>query len=185
MSGDEAYKVKIEGPGLSLERRVSKEVGDQVVVLLLTGRASSSAAPVQHSAPTSAQTHMPLRLSDVPSMSIREFLNHTAAKRVPDKITTIGVYLGEHQKQDDFTRDDLVHQFEAAAESVPKNLARDIKWTLKVGWITPRAGKKGAYYVTQSGKTAVAQKFSHEVVKRTRGMTSGTKKTQQKGESTK
>lgn len=197
MSDITSYKIKIEGAGLTLDREVSKEIGEQVVVLLLTGKAgatptvqaSTVAAP--HAASTSSEIPVvdpvavvtPHQAAANPDTSIREFLDSCEAKRVPDKITAIGKYLKRHNKQMDFGKADMIANFENAAEPVPKNIARDIKWTLKAGWIALKNGSKDRYYVTNSGKTAVDQKFSKEVVKRTQGlMPGGSKKTQVKKE---
>lgn len=197
MSDTTSYKITIEGAGLTLEREVSKEIGEQVVVLLLTGKAavtpttqapatvapqaatSNSGAPVVD--PVAVVT--PHQAAANPDTSIREFLDSCEAKRVPDKITAIGKYLKRHNEQMDFDKADMIANFENAAEPVPKNIARDIKWTLKAGWIALKNGSKNRYYVTNSGKTAVDQKFSKEVVKKTQGlMPGGSKKTQIKKE---
>lgn len=185
------YKIKIEGAGLSLDREVSKEIGEQVVVLLLTGAAS--VAPAVHAAVTPAPAVIPASNSEIPAaapspalaphqplasadLSIREFLDFCDAKRVPDKITAIGKYLKRHNNQQDFDKKDMIANFENAAEPIPGNIARDIKWTLKAGWIALKNGSKDRYYVTNSGKTAVDQKFSKEVVKRSQGLMSGASK---------
>lgn len=180
------YKITIEGAGLSLDRQVSKEIGEQVVVLLLTGATNATSTPTR---PTAAAAHVPAQAQNAPpspitshpsshpEASIREFLDACQAKRVPDKIAAIGMYLKTHSDQQDFDKSDLISHFESAAEPVPKNISRDLKWTLKSGWIALKNGSKDRYYVTNSGKTAVEQKFSKDVVKRTQGiMPGGSKK---------
>ena len=188
MSDVTTYKIKIEGAGLSIDREVSKEIGEQIVVLLLTGSPNTAPAgqaavnhpPVVTSKPATTQH----QTSTNPDTSIREFLDGCEAKRVPDKITAIGKYLKRHHNQMDFDKNDMIANFENAAEPIPKNIARDIKWTLKAGWIALKSGTKDRYYVTNSGKTAVDQKFSKEVVKKTQGlMPGGAKKTPAKKES--
>lgn len=191
MADNITYKITIEGAGLSLDREVPKEIGEQVVVLLLTGAApvtQAAPAPLQSvntpvtAAPAPPQTHhvphTPQQHVDGhPDTSIREFLDSCEAKRAPDKITAIGNYLKIHNHQPDFDKNDLISHFESAAEPVPKNITRDLKWTLKAGWIALKNGSKDRYYITNSGKTAVEQKFSKEVVKKTRGLVpSGTKR---------
>lgn len=185
MSDDITYKITIEGAGLSLDREVSKEIGEQVVVLLLTGAATTvQAAPAvpvamaagapAHAEPAAAPAAASTPHAGAhPEMSIREFLDSCEAKRVPDKITAIGKYLKIHSNQLDFDKNNLISNFESAAEPVPKNITRDLKWTLKAGWIALKSGSKDRYYVTNSGKTAVEQKFSKEVVKKTRGLMPG------------
>jgi hypothetical protein len=205
------YKIRIEGEGLSLNREVSKEIGEKIVVLLFTGNSTTPVsaptvqtpvvpAPTEQTpvvpAPTEQTPVVPAPEITIPTsekeptpsaktqqtvcepeMSIREFLDSCGAKRCPDKITAIGMYLKKYCDADDFSREDLIAHFEKAAESVPKNLTRDIRWTLKSGWITLRNGSEDCYYVTNSGNIAVEQEFSKEVIQKTKGMASGAKKT--------
>lgn len=102
-----------------------------------------------------------------PALSIREFLNEHGPKRSPDKIAAIGVYLKDHDGKDIFSKSDLEKAFEDAAERIPGNLSRDINWVVKAGWIAPKPGAKGMYYVAHSGREAVAKKFPPEIVKKT------------------
>lgn len=173
MSDEEGYKLTLKGPGLSVDREISKALADQLLLTLLTGHGpAAAAAPSGGGRPGHQGT--PARQGGGAhhgDLSIREFLDDCAAKRGPDKITAIGVYLADHTQQTDFKRDDLVRQFENAAETVPKNLNRDIKWTAKAGWIAPRSGSTDTYYVTKTGREAVEAKFSKEVVQKTKGMT--------------
>ena len=176
MADKEAYSVKLTGPGVTIDREVSKELAEQVVLLVMTGQVSTAAAapptpPVGYGSPT------PSPSPGVPGdLSVREFLDQTDAKRVPDKITAMAVFLRDVRKQSHFQRADMVEQFQAAHERVPKNLSRDIAWAAKAGWIAPKVGTNDTYYVTKSGGDAVAARFSKEVVQKTRGMTTGATK---------
>jgi hypothetical protein len=180
MSDDISYSVKISGPGLTLDQQVPKAMADRLIVLLLTGQAnpSTSSGGGKPAAPASATAHM--HSGDAPSL--REFLNGIDPKRAPDKITAIGEFLRQHGGKADFKVEDIIQGFEDAAEPVPKNLPRDMKWTTNAAWIAPRSGTKGAYYVTKSGQEAVAQKFSKEVVAKTKGYGSYKAKPKEQGE---
>ena len=173
---DETYKVSIKGPGLALEQQVPKAISDQLVVLLLTGNPPRVGAPIAATpAAGGGRSNPPAAAGDMTiatdqDLSIREYLDATNAKRALDKITAIGAYLAQGGKPD-FTKADLVSSFEAASESVPKNLGRDLRWTSKAGWIAARTGKRDTWYVTKSGHEAIGAKFSPEVAKRTRGLT--------------
>jgi len=185
MAEDITYKISIEGAGLSLEREVSKEIGERVVVLLLTGAVPTTKGVPAAKPAVASPTHTPAQTQQAPivapqqhagaqpEISIREFLDSCEAKRIPDKITAIGIYLKSQSSQSDFNKNDLILQFESAAEPVPANISRDLKWTLKAGWIALKSGSKDRYYVTNTGNTAVEQKFSKDVVKKTRGLVSG------------
>lgn len=155
------YKIKLTGPGLNVDRAISESLAQQIVVMSMGG------APIpgvtSHggaAAPASPRgvTH---------DVSIAEYLNASQAKRSPDKIAAIAVYLRDHAGKSTFAISDLKKGFEDAAEGIPGNLPRDINWTKRLGWIAPKAGQRGAYYVTGTGAQAVASKFSADVVKKT------------------
>lgn len=179
---DDTYKVSISGAGLTLEREVPAHVGEQVVVLILSGKPGQlSEAPV----PGIGRTNAPGG-GNPPSdeahgaVSIREYLDERGAKRNPDKITAIGCYLNEHRSQESFNRADLETMFQEAAEAVPKNIPRDLKWATRVGWIAPRPKEKGTYYVTATGMDAVNQKFPKEILNRTSQATGRTRRATKK-----
>lgn len=175
---DKTYNVDINGDGVSIKREVPKEVGDQIIVLMLTGTASiqsTNAPPQGTSTPPPAAQNTSVAPGAGSELSMREALDASGAKRAPDKITVIGDYVKRTDDRD-FDRDDVVSMFEAAAEKVPANLSRDMKWTLKAGWIAERNGQKGKYYVTNTGTQALKAAFSPEFVKKTKGFTVGSGK---------
>lgn len=178
---EQTYRVTISGLGLSLEREVSKNVGDQIVVLVLTGDAGPR-IPVRDAEDLGAEkisrsgVAKTEDLDDRPVYSIREFLNEYDPKRSPDKITAMGMYLKDHASTDAFGRSDLEKVFQAAAEPIPANLPRDMAWAVKSGWIAAKPGSKGLYYVTHSGRQAVTQKFPKELIKKTKQPAPPTKK---------
>jgi hypothetical protein len=177
---DKTYKVTIDGLGLSLEREVSKEIGDQIVVLILTGNAAM-ATPVRLPVGDGRSGALPVQPgkksgADQPQLSIREFLNEHDPKRSPDKITAIGVYLKDHSDLETFGRTELETAFQSAAEPIPANLPRDLAWAVRSGWIAARPGTKGQYYVTNSGRQAVTQKFPKELIRKTKQPVASAKK---------
>jgi hypothetical protein len=99
---------------------------------------------------------------------VREFLLQQEAKRIPEQIATMALYLKNHRTTPVFTGKDLVKTFEDAQEPVPKNLSRDIGWTVRIGWIAPKLGMKNTYYLTSSGEAAVGAKFPPDVRKKTK-----------------
>lgn len=180
---EQTYKVTIDGLGLSLERQVSKEVGDQIVVLVLTGSTATGVGPripVRGATGETPSGHVPTGTKETgeerPKLSIREFLNEHDPKRSPDKITAIGVYLKDQDNVDAFGRAELETAFQSAAEPIPANLPRDLAWAVKSGWIASKPGTKGHYYVTHSGRQAVVQKFPKELVRKTKQPVSAAKK---------
>lgn len=169
---EETYKVTVKGAGLELDRDVSAEVGEQVVMLILTGKKGN--APANGSGPDTldpANAQPDRATAAAPrgsaGMSIREYLDSCEAKRSPDKITAIGNFLKEQRNQECFNRLDLERLFQDAAEPIPKNIPRDLKWTTRAGWIAPKPDEKGSYYVTAKGTDAVRKKFPKDIIKKT------------------
>jgi len=178
MPSESVYKVKIEGEGLTFEREVSKEIGDRILMLILSG---TNPPPALHSVETSSTSKEIHSMNGHDSdLSIREFLDTHNAKRNPDIITAVGVFLNIHENMQFFSREDVLNAFEAAAEPAPKNFSRDLKWAIKVGWVAEKRDTPDAYYVTSSGKNAVNTSFPAELIKRTRGLFSGGKRTPNK-----
>lgn len=179
------YKVTIEGPGLTLVMQdVPKAVCDQITVLVLTGTAAP--APVQAGQqplgnPGAAPA--PSGPAGGPALSLREYLDAHEPKRLPDKITVIGMFLKDQENKETFSSPELESSFERASEPVPGNLSRDIKWTVKSGWIAPKADAKGRYYVTQTGRAAAQKKFPKELAKKSRLM-GGARKSAKKSSGT-
>ena len=89
---EKAYKVKVSGPGLHLEREVPEALVNKVVLLVLGGKSDSS-----------SETEVENERRDPPvtkkgkTPSLREFLDSCEPKRIPDWIAAIGYYLQEYR----------------------------------------------------------------------------------------
>lgn len=160
---------------MNLERTVTPEIAQHIVALVLGG-----------TVPAGAEATAGLRAghalggagagADRTPLSVREFLQQHEAKRIPDQIASIALYLKEHNNSPVFTKKDLVKGFEDAQEPVPKNLPRDVAWTVKIGWIAPKTGQRNSYYLTGTGEAAVKAKFPSDVRKKTKQNVSGHRK---------
>jgi len=164
MTDDDSYRVRIEGPGVNFDLKVPSELGKKVVVSVLTGQVAQVPPAVEQ---TKLEEDSQV-VDQSTKTSIREFMDKYHPKRSPDKITTFGYYLNTHDSKTTFKRADIVACFERAAEPIPKNLSRDINWTVKAGWIAPKTGEKGSYYVTHTGTTVVTKGFPRDMVDKTR-----------------
>jgi hypothetical protein len=153
----ETYKVRIVGPGINVDRQISESQANHLLVSLLTPHAPVHVPSNQGSREPTPQIDAGTHEGE--GDSIAEYLSAVSAKTSPEKIAAIGVFLQRHRKMSSFGRDNLEIEFPAAGESVPKNLHRDIKNTIRERWIAVRPGEKGAYYVTKTGIQAVNSKF--------------------------
>lgn len=149
------YDLKLTGAGISIARKISQDVALQIIAAIMGG------VPPSHV----AQTHAPQQV--VPeakpatgrTVAIREFLNQSGAKRNPDKITAIAIYLRSHLNRETFSRDDIKGWFRKAGEPVPANYSRDFSAALSTGWIAEDHTTSGEYYVTNSGLQAMESGF--------------------------
>ena len=147
---------------MTLDRTVTPELAQSIVALVLGGGAADAGATGVG--------------GDRTPLSVREFLVQHQAKRIPEQIACIGLYFKEHNKASVFAKKELVKAFEDAQEPVPKNLSRDIQWTVKNGWIAPKTGHKSAYYLTGTGETAAKANFPPDVREKTKQKASARRK---------
>src|SRR5712691_8139358 len=153
-----SYSLTLKGEGISVSRDVDQSIARAIVELVLGGGIQPT-IPASKAGERSSTTHVNAHLA---RLSLREFLDQAEPKRNPDKIVAIGEYIIQHDKQADFTRDDLKARFRNAGEPVPGNFPRDFIWAISNGWVAEDAHNPRHYYVTQKGKTAIAEKFSSE-----------------------
>lgn len=167
------YTIKIDGPGLSFEHIVNEKIAKQMMVAVLTGdniqpNISQSNAKKFHDSSKTEELPEDSTISNAqPELSLREFLSQKEASRNPDKIAAIALYLKQYRKRNLFSKSDIIEGFEMAAEPVPANISRDLRWTLKNGWIAPKTGDNDLYYITSTGQNVVEQKFPSDILKKT------------------
>lgn len=159
----ENFTVKVTGPGVSIEQEITKQLAQQIIAALFSGGMKTSQATFDQEGSLRGISDK----DDGIELSIREFVDKYEPKRKVDFIATFGLFLKEHRNQPIFTREDLISCFEDSGESVPANLSRDIEWAISAGLIATKNGFKDQYYVTQSGKVAIHQKFPQELKKKT------------------
>jgi hypothetical protein len=164
-----SYDLTLKGDGISIDRPVSADIAVQIMSLAMGG---SAANPAPSSPRVSA---VPQRESG-PTMAIREFLNDVGAKRNPDKIIAMAIYLRDHQGRDSFSRDDVKGLFRKAGEAIPANYSRDFGLALSSGWIAEDHETSGQYYVTKSGDETLAGGFQTKVTRARRKRTKGSSK---------
>jgi hypothetical protein len=95
---------------------------------------------------------------------VREFLLQQEAKRIPEQIATMALYLKNHRTTPVFTGKDLVKGVRGCPGACSEEPLRDIGWTVRIGWIAPKLGLKNTYYLTSSGE--VGAKFPPMSVRR-------------------
>ena len=171
------YSVSIKGEGLTFEQNVTLELAKRLVAMaassgmmaartdqLVQGGGSGHAIPDQHGAEV------------LDHLAMSEYISTHSAARNIEKITAIGEYLKVYRGKTTFTNQDVASGFEEAGDPVPKNLNRDVVWTKKVGWIAPKMGADGEYYVTTSGRAAIKGNFGPDVKAKSKASAGGRKR---------
>ena len=162
------YKLKLEGGGLTVDRLLSEDQAREIVAIVMGG--TTPAATLTRSA-TSKVTP---RASG--QTGLREYIDAVAAVRKPEVVLAIGAYLIDVLAHEHFSRDDVRAQFKNAGESVPANYSRDFRWAVTAGWIAPDPEAEARFFVTDTGRQALDQKFPDEVRKKTRQGKGGRRK---------
>lgn len=150
------YDLSLKGEGITVERRVPSDIARDIIAVVMGGtvagrrdRASTSGAP---------GTSL--------GMSIREFIDETGAKKNPQIVAAIGLYLIDHEGQERFTRSDVKARFAQAGEPTPSNIGRDVGLAVTSGWIAENP--RNQFYVTDSGRRAIEAKFEDQTIRRPR-----------------
>ena len=107
-----------------------------------------------------------MRSEAATGLSVGEFLEECNAKRMPDKITTIAAWVMDTARREAVTRDEVKAEFRNAGEATPgTNYARDFNAAVSLRFLAPVSGGSNEFYVTKTGRAAIAEKFSAEVRK--------------------
>jgi hypothetical protein len=151
------YAFTLKGEGINFVGDVTQVIARTLLDVILKGGSPDPSDKLSNrDGATSANS--------LPRKSLREFLNDHEAKRIPEKIVTIGEYLTVNGAAD-FSKDEVLTQFRIAREAMPGNFRRDFSWAVATGWIAEDIAHHNRFYVTQSGKQAVSGNFSDEITK--------------------
>jgi hypothetical protein len=165
MPEPDVYQIRLTGPGLSMERAVDGETAFQVLGLLLAPGATALGPGILTGGSGPAGVHSPRQPTRI---AVGEYVRSTGAKRYPDKILSIGAWLEDHQGVHSFTRDEVKAQFRNLGEPPPQNLSRDFQTAVSYGWLSPDSNQPNAYWVTNTGREAMAAQFAGDTKSRTR-----------------
>ena len=156
------FEVSVKGAGVALTRTVDQTTALSVIATVLGGAASAPSAAYAPQTPSTSRVGVQRNTRDGtaakadqldPHMTVGEYIDDCNARRFPAKITAIGNFLQLKLEQSSFTRDEVKSQFRAAGEVQPGNYA------IAQRWIAEDPNAKGQYFVTRTGKNAIAEKF--------------------------
>ena len=98
------------------------------------------------------------------SLSINEFLNSYGPTTQPQRIVVMALYLKDFRRIDPFFTEDIKNLYIEAREVLSKNFSRDFSLAVKAGLLAKNPNDS-SYYLTNSGKHAIENKFSTTVFK--------------------
>jgi hypothetical protein len=163
---DTEYTLKLTGNGVTLDRTISKELGERVAMLIISDGKANVGDDVGTRLPKDAGVgvgHSGTKSATIGKTSLREYINSHSAKKISQQIVAIGSYYQAKNGTETFTRDELDKGFQAGKVTPPSNIHRDIAKTISNGWIA-EADEDDQYYVTTTGETALTGNFAKEVV---------------------
>lgn len=160
---EDTYDLSLTGEGITISRKVPQSVAREIVGLVLGGSQAAGSA--------SSGGGKPSAVSDFSQVSLREYLNEAEATKNPEIITAIVDYVMKTTKAKSVSNTDIKARFRDAGEPAPGNLARDLGLAKGSGWIASDPHERNNYFVTQSGRDAIAKKFEGLKIRRPRRRT--------------
>lgn len=154
------FTIKVTGTGLELDRKISQELANKIVMFVLSGGKKDDdlvddGDPKEPTAGTARNTSLG-------KLSLREYINTHNATKIPQQIVAIGFHCQTKAKSEVFTREALEKGFKEGKVPKPGNLPRDISTAIARGWIA-EGDEADQYYVTVTGESALAASFSKDV----------------------
>lgn len=144
-SSDVVFRVKLDGPGVAVDKEISQETAVAIMQVALGG-ASGLNAVVAHELRAEGRK---------PRLSLREFMESANARSNPEKMTCFAAYLRDYSDQSEFGREDIKVCFKQAGETLPGNFGRDFQKAVQSGWIAEERANSGRYYLTRKGEEAI------------------------------
>lgn len=164
MSKKNKITITIKGGGLSYKGEIDEATAGQII---------SQCLVVQNNLKTIKGSVIPKDNLGRIKESVTEYLDRYVPRRNPDKILTVAGYLKNIEGKDSFHPNEIKNLFREAAEILPGNFSRDLRWVKKNGWIAEDSKKKGNYYVTNTGLKVLEKGFPEEIIKKSKIRTSG------------
>lgn len=154
------YKLSLKGKGIIVEQDVSADVAKDIIAVVMggaTGPRTNRGGTVARASGTGS------------NVSIREFIDDAGARKNPQIVSAIGLYLTDVDGQDRFTRPEVKAKFSQAGEPTPANISRDVALAATSGWIAE--DPRNQFYVTDTGRRAIEAKFEGQKIRRPRRRT--------------
>jgi hypothetical protein len=154
---EDPFEFTLKGPGLAFSRHVSQPVALQLIAIAMGPQGQAAFAP--HLAQKFYPPNATAAVSGAQRLSLREFMDHINARKIPEKILAIAAHLIDGVRKTTVSREEIKNSFRLAGEPVPTNLPRDFANTLSLGWIAADHVDPSMFYVTRKGEQALEARF--------------------------
>lgn len=178
----QAYKLTLEGDGISVSKSVSEDQARRILNILMGPLSTLSPSIERDQGYKIRESYREdvrnATTVSTQALSLREYLDEVGVKRNPDKILAMAAYMMDASGVEDFSPDEVKDCFPKAAEKVPANYGRDFRWVISSGWAAENHQNQGRFYITKTGRKALAEKFPKELAKPQPGYAKRKKKQQ-------
>ena len=157
---DAEFTIKVTGTGLELDRKISQDLANKIVMFVLSGGKKDDG--LEDDQESKGLTPVTAKNTSLGKLSLREYINSHNATKIPQQIVTIGYHCQTKNKAENFTREELEKGFKEGKIPKPANLVRDIATAITRGWIA-ESDEDDQYYVTGTGESALEANFSKDV----------------------
>ncbi len=157
---DAEFTIKVTGTGLELDRKISQELANKIVMFVLSGGKKDE--DLEDDQGPKEPAHGTAKSTSLGKLSLREYINTHNATKIPQQIVAIGFHCQTKSKAESFAREELEKGFKEGKVPKPANLVRDIATAITRGWIA-ESGEDDQYYVTGTGESALEANFSKDV----------------------
>jgi hypothetical protein len=163
-------EVTVEGPGISITRRVDEATMSSIIALLFGAAPATPAARGgggggQGARGQGGRTQQSSQWDE--DLTLGEFIVKTGAKTFSQKICAAGYYVMQFQGAESFNRDDVRSGLADTHEDMPANFARDWTSAASSHLIATKQGEAGQFIIPRTGRTAVESQFQDVPKRRT------------------
>jgi hypothetical protein len=151
-----SYRLTLKGHGIAVERDVGEAVAASIIALVMG--AAGGTLSVGGALAGLRSSQLPTEIGD----TVGEFVQASGASTNFEKIAAVAVFLADRRGQATFSRADIRAQFQIAGEPNPANFPRDFQRAVANRWLAPSDSARDSFFVTNTGRQAVAQGFGSE-----------------------
>jgi len=148
------YQLSIKDDnGFIFEKKITDDECRRIVVLATTGLEATNSSD-NRAEGTESTIHA--SETDKSHLTLNEFCHSYKFLNNYQRITAIAEYIATYENSN-LQKDEIPDLFARAGFAPPKQLHRDVKETIKKGWISEKPKSENTYFVTGIGRSALKE----------------------------